>query len=91
MDISEWTYFEFYDLCWYWGTLNDWENPKLVIWFCVSHRIRSSLCYCILNDIGTVLASTTIQHVTWDEITNTDIMNRIRDYHEKLEKVIGDD
>ena len=26
-----------------------------------------------------------------DEIANTEIMNRIRDYHEKLEKVIGDD
>ena len=29
--------------------------------------------------------------MTRDEIANTEIMNRIRDYHEKLEKVIGDD
>ena len=26
-----------------------------------------------------------------DEIENNDIMNRIRDYHKKLEKVIGND
>ena len=28
--------------------------------------------------------------MTQDKIANTEIMNRIRDYHEKLEKVIGD-
>ena len=91
MDIREWTDFELYYLCLYWATPNDWENPSLIIWLGVSHRIGSSLCYWILNDIGTVLARTTVQHVTQDEIANTEIMNRIRDYHEKLEKVIGDD
>ena len=29
--------------------------------------------------------------MTQDEIKNTEIMNRIWDYHKKLEKVIGDD
>ena len=29
VDISEWTDFEFYDLCWYWDIPNDWENTKL--------------------------------------------------------------
>ena len=38
-----------------------------------------------------MLAKTNVQHVTRDEIANIEIMNRIRDYHEKLEKVIGDD
>ena len=38
-----------------------------------------------------MLARTTVQHVTQDEIANTEIMNRIRDYHEKLETLIGDD
>ena len=67
------------------------KNPNLRRWLGVSHRIGSSLCYWILNDIVTVLARTTVQHVTQDEIANTDIMNRIRYYHKKLEKVIGDD
>ena len=44
-----------------------------------------------INDIGTVLERTTVQHATQDEIANTEIMNRIRDYHKKLERVIGDD
>ena len=29
VDISKWTDFELYDLCWYWDTPNDWENQKL--------------------------------------------------------------
>ena len=44
VDISEWTDFEFYDLCWYWDTPNDWENSKLGSWLGVSHHICSSLC-----------------------------------------------
>ena len=38
-----------------------------------------------------MLARTIVQHVTRDELANTEIMNRIQDYHKKLEKVIGDD
>ena len=38
-----------------------------------------------------MLARITLQNVTRDEIANTEIMNRIRDYYKKLEKVIGDD
>ena len=63
---SEWTDFELYDLCWYWDTPNDWEKSKLGRWLGVFHRIGSSLFHWILNDIGTVLASTTVQHVTRD-------------------------
>ena len=37
-----------------------------------------------------MIARTTVQHVKQDKIANIDIMNIIRDYHEKLEKVIGD-
>ena len=64
VDISEWTDFEFYDLCWYWDKPNDWENSKLGRWLGVSHCIGSSLCYWILNDIGTMLARTIVQNVT---------------------------
>ena len=91
MEISECTEFEFYDLCWYWDTPDDWENPNLGRWLGVSHHIGSLICYWILNNIGTVLARTTVQHVTQDEIANTEIMSIIGDYHEKLEKVIGND
>ena len=29
VETSEWMESEFYDLCSYWDTPNDWENPKL--------------------------------------------------------------
>ena len=28
VDLSEWTDFEFYDLCWYWDIPNDWETQS---------------------------------------------------------------
>ena len=90
VDISEWTDFDLYELCWYWDTPNDWENSKLRRTIGVSHRISSLLCYWILNDIGTLLARKTVQHMIRDEIAKTKIMNQIQDYHKKLEKVIGD-
>ena len=90
-DISEWIDFEFYDLCWYWDTPHDSDNPKIGRWLGVSHRIGSAMCYWILNDSGNVLSRTTVQHVTRDEIANPEIMERIRIYHDQLESVIGND
>ena len=90
VNISKWTDYYFYDLYWYWATPNDWDNPNLGGWLGVYHRICRSLCCLILNNIGTVLANITVQHVTRDEIANTEIINRIRYYHKKLKKEIGE-
>ena len=89
-DISEWIDFEFYDLCWYWDNPNDWDNPKIGRWLGVSHRIGSALCYWVLNEKGNVLARTTVQHVTRDEIANNEIMDTIRQFHDNLDSTIGD-
>ena len=90
-DISEWTDFEFYDLCWYWDTPHDLDNPKLGRWLGVSHRVGSAMCYWILASNGKVLARTTVQHVTRDEVANPDTMEKIRDYHDQLEQAIQDE
>ena len=90
-DISEWVDFEFYDLCWYWDTPHDSENPKIGRWLGVSHRVGSAMCYWVLNNEGNVLSRTTVQHVTRDEIANPEIMQMIRDYHGQLESIIGND
>ena len=42
VDVREWTDYELYDLCWYWDTPNDWENPKLGIWLGVSQYQHKS-------------------------------------------------
>ena len=43
-DIRKWTDFEFYELCWYWDTPNDWEKPTIRILLGVSLCIGISLC-----------------------------------------------
>ena len=57
----------------------------------IHYLIASLLCFCILNYIGTVIARTTVKHVTQDKNLNTEIMNIIRDYHKVFEKVIDND
>ena len=59
--ISEWLDFEFYDLCWYWDSIE--SKRKIGCWLGVSHRVGSAMCYWILSDTGNVLARTTVQHV----------------------------
>ena len=67
IDISEWTYFGYYDLCQYWDNQESEENPSIGRWIGVSHIVGSTLWYWILIAKGEVIASTTAQHVTKDE------------------------
>ena len=90
-DISKWLDFEFYDLCWYWDVPNDWDNPKIGRWIGVSHRVGSAMCYLILTDKGKVVARTTVQHVTKEEIRNEDIISKVRQYHIDLDTKLGND
>ena len=90
-DISEWLEFEFYDLCWYWDTPNDIDNPKIGRWLGVSHRVGSAMCYWILTNNGTTISRTTVQHITKEETMNNDIMDEIRIFHVELDNKIGHD
>ncbi len=91
IDISEWLEFEFYDLCWYWDNQHDSTEPKIGRWLGVSHRVGSALCYWILTDKGKVLARTTVQHLTKEEVQKPDIQQSIRDYHNLMHATIGSD
>lgn len=91
VDISEWIDFEFYDLCWYWEVPDDGENPMIGRWLGVSHRVGSAMCYWILTSKGNVVARTTVQHVTKQDIIGEGIMDRIREYHRELDTKLGDD
>ena len=90
-DISEWLEFEFYDICWYWDTPNDIDNPKIGRWLGVSHRVGSAMCYWILTSMGTIISRTTVQHITKEETMNDDIMDEIRLFHTELDNNIGQD
>ena len=90
-DISEWLEFEFYDICWYWDNQQDTNEPKIGRWLGVSHRVGSALCYWVLTDKGKILARTTVQHVTKEEVAKPDIQQNIRDYHTTLADTIGNE
>ncbi|GFH48949.1 hypothetical protein CTEN210_05425 [Chaetoceros tenuissimus] len=88
-DISEWLDFEFYDLCWYWDSLE--SKRKIGCWLGVSHRVGSAMCYWILSNTGNVLARTTVQHVLQSECNQEDIQEQIRAYHEAVSDAFGAD
>jgi len=90
-DISEWVDFSFYDWVWYWHSPNSEDNPRLGRWIGVSHRVGSTLCYWILPASGRVLARTTVQHVTLDDMASDEFKRKVEEYNHGLERVVGDD
>ena len=74
---------------WFWNNQSDDTNPMLVRWLGGSHRIGSSLCYWILSEKVKVLSQTTVQNLTPQEPRDTDVQERIRDYHGSLEDALG--
>ena len=90
-DISEWVDFSFYDWVWYWHSPNSEDNPRLGRWIGVSHRVGSALCYWILPASGRVLARTTVQHVTIEEMATDDTKQKMEEFNHTLSRVVGDD
>ena len=59
IDISEWLYFEFYDLVWYWDErkADMADDPKMIgRWLGIAHRVGSNMTYWILTQCGKVIA-----------------------------------
>jgi Reverse transcriptase (RNA-dependent DNA polymerase) len=75
-DISEWVDFEFYDRVWFYDQkkmeIND-TGRRLARWLGVAHRVGSDLCYWLLLESGNVIARTTVQHVTREDLLNDDV------------------
>lgn len=79
-DISEYLDFEFYDLVWYFkekhpGVADD--ARVLGRWLGVSHRVGSDMCYWILTESGQIIADTTVQHVTTEDLRNPAIKEQV--------------
>ena len=63
INISEWTGFDFYDLCWYWNNHNYKTEGKIGRWIGVSHRLVGAICYWVFNEKVSIVSRTTAQHV----------------------------
>lgn len=85
-DISEWLDFTFYDWVWFWtsgqGSMD--VNPSLGKWLGVAHRVGSDMCFWILQGNGTVVARTTVQHVTRDDVEQEAIRDNMDRFKAQL-------
>jgi len=81
-DISEWLDFAFYDMVWYHIPGNDMSTAsrKLGRWLGISHHVGSDMCYWILPQSGRVVATTTVQHVTHDDMRDPGIQQLISEF-----------
>ena len=88
VDISEWTEFEFYDLVLYWDDRDNESRQSIGRWLGPSHQIGSALFYYVLTEKTTVLSRTSVQHITKEEFETIDMKERVRIYHETLNRNI---
>ena len=78
--ISEYCDFDFYDLVWYHAGVHpsiSKENREMGRWLGMSHRIGSEMCYWILTKSSKVIVEMTVQHVTRDNLLDSNIATQI--------------
>lgn len=90
-DISEWLDFTFYDWVWYWHPPDANSNPHVGRWLGVSHRVGSALCYWILTSSGNIVARTTVQHLTEEELKLDETKSKLDQYNASIQRFLGDD
>ena len=92
-DISEWIDFEFYDRVWFYDRKKiemDDTGRKLARWLGVAHRVGSDLCYWLLLPSGKVIARTTVQHVTREDMVNDDVRRLVDEFDRDVEERLND-
>ena len=93
-DIAEWLDFEFYERVWvlHQATADVGDDVRrLGRWLGISHRVGSRMCYWILLESGKVISSTTVEHVTRDELLHADTKQKIDTFDERLTLRLNDE
>lgn len=89
-DISEWIDFTFYDWVWFWHPPDGSENPRIGRWLGVSHRVGSALCYWVLTSTGRVVARTTVQHITEEDMSRDDVKVKMDAFRDSISRFLSD-
>ena len=91
-DISEYVEFEFYDYCWYWDTPQSFlhEKKNLGRWLGVAHRVGQSMVFYIMNTSGKVIARSTVVPLEPQDLSVTEIRERITDLDATIKRTLGD-
>ena len=89
-DISEWIYFEIYDLV-YWierpNKPDTSDNVRSIDrWLGMSHRVRSDMCYWLITDSGKLVSKTSVEYVICDDYLNPEFKKQIDEFNDKIDK-----
>ena len=90
-DISEYAEFEWYQPVWYYEP-SAFPGDRRILgrWLGVAHRIGQAMCYWILPESGVPLARMTIQAITTDEMSTTEVQEGLKAFDKSLLAKIGD-
>ena len=68
----------------------DDTGRKLARWLGVAHRVGSDLCYWLLLSSGKVIARTTVQHVTREDMLNDDVRRLTDEFDRDVDERLDD-
>jgi hypothetical protein len=68
----------------------DDTGRKLARWLGVAHRVGSDLCYWLLLPSGKVIARTTVQHVTREDLLNEDLRRQVEALDRNVDERLND-
>jgi hypothetical protein len=94
VDILEWLDFDFFDRVWNWDQrkmdMTD-EQARIGRWLGILHRVGSDMTYWILTESGTVIARSTVQHITISDMATDAMKTRVQTFDTNLTAHLADD
>ena len=88
-DISEYVTFEWYEPVWYWDPVNI-QKQKIGRWLGVSQHIGTGHVYKVLNSKASIIARSTVNPLSSDELSRNEIQEQIRTFDQNIRDLIGD-
>jgi Reverse transcriptase (RNA-dependent DNA polymerase) len=86
-DISEWIEFSFYEPVWYHtADLFPGQRRNLGRWMGVSRNVGQAMCYWVLARTGEIVARSTVQHLTADELASPDVKAQLDDFDANVKR-----
>jgi len=93
-DIGELLDFEFYDPVWYWRGVHAsvGEHAKdFGRYLGVARKVGTGMTYFILTRSGKVIAESSVQHVTREDMENPDIRGQFEQFNTEVKKKLNDE
>ena len=78
-------------MVWFFNKQYEDTKPILGRWLGVSHRVVSTICHWILNEIGNVISCATVKNLPGDKPRDSTIQEQICDYYGFLESALRND